>query len=172
LTRKIDAWIDSGYYPGASLIVVKNNRVIHKKYFGNYQPQTVAYIASAGKWLVAATIAALVDEGKLSWDDKVEKWLPRFKDIKGNATLRQLLSHTSGYPDYQPQGKHPDDYQTLAESVEHIVNLPADTTPIWRLSDAGSRPHELRWQQEKNGKNYLKKRLPGLCTWRQLILPR
>jgi CubicO group peptidase (beta-lactamase class C family) len=129
IDKKIDSWIDSGYYPGASLIVVKNNRVIHEKYFGNYQPQTVTYIASAGKWLAAATIATLVDEGKLSWDDKVEKWLPQFKDIKGKATLRQLFSHTSGYPDYQPEGKHPDDYQTLAESVKHIVDLPADAPP-------------------------------------------
>src|SRR5213080_3718195 len=66
--RQISGWIDSGYYKGASVIIVKNDRVVHQKYFGNYTPTTVAYIASAGKWLAAATIAALVDEGKLSWD--------------------------------------------------------------------------------------------------------
>lgn len=127
--NRINSWIDSGYYNGASLIVVQNNKVIHQQYFGSYRPNTVAYIASAGKWLAAATIAAVVDEGKLSWDDPVRKWLPQFTDSKGDATLRQLLSHTSGYPDYQPKGKHPDDYQTLSESVKHIVNLPADTNP-------------------------------------------
>ncbi|SEO06897.1 CubicO group peptidase, beta-lactamase class C family [Mucilaginibacter gossypiicola] len=127
LDRKIAGWVDSGYYKGASVIVVKDDRVIHKHYFGNYGPETVAYIASAGKWLSAATIAAVVDEGKLSWDDKVSKWLPEFKDQKGEATLRQLFSHTAGYPDYQPAGRRADNYQTLKESISHIVDLPADT---------------------------------------------
>jgi CubicO group peptidase (beta-lactamase class C family) len=127
--NKIQSWIDSGYYPGVSIIVVKENKTIYEQYFGSYAPETVAYIASAGKWLAAATIAAVVDEGKLSWGDKVKKWLPEFTDIKGEATLRQLLSHTSGYPDYQPAGHHPDNYQSLKESVAHIVQLPADTIP-------------------------------------------
>jgi len=129
ITNKIQSWIDSGYYPGASLIIVKDNKIIYEKYFGSYDTNTVAYIASAGKWLAAATIAAVVDEGKLSWNDKVKKWLPQFNDIKGEATLRQLFSHTSGYPDYQPANNHRDDYQTLTEAVAHIADLPADTIP-------------------------------------------
>ena len=129
VTKKIQSWIDSGYYTGASIIIVKDHHTIYKNYFGNYKPETVAYVASAGKWLAAATIAALVDEGKLNWDDKVSKWLPEFTGMKGQATLGQLLSHTAGYPDYQPPGEKRDDYQTLQESVAHIVKLPADTAP-------------------------------------------
>ncbi len=129
LRSTIQGWIDSGYYPGAAIIIVKDDTVIFEKYFGNYTPSTVAYIASAGKWLAAAAIAAVVDEGRLHWDDKVKKWLPQFTGPKGQATLRQLLSHTAGYPDYQPPGNKPDDYQTLEESLAHIVTLPADTLP-------------------------------------------
>jgi CubicO group peptidase (beta-lactamase class C family) len=129
LDAKINGWIDSGYYKGAGFMLVKDNQVIHKKYYGNYRPETVVFIASAGKWLAAATIAALVDEGKLHWNDKVNKWLPEFTDEKGQATLTQLLSHTAGYPDYQPDGQPIDIYQTLRESVAHIVQLPADTLP-------------------------------------------
>ena len=129
IDRKIQLWIDSGYYSGAGLIIAKNNQLIKNTCYGSYTPDTVVFIASSGKWLAAATIAAVVDEGKLSWDDPVHKWLPEFTDVKGTATLRQLLSHTSGYPDYQPKGAHRDDYQTLAESVAHIVPLPADTVP-------------------------------------------
>jgi CubicO group peptidase (beta-lactamase class C family) len=129
LQQKIQSWVDSGYYTGASIIVAKDNKVIYQQYFGNYDTNTVAYIASAGKWLAAATVAAIVDEGKLSWDDKVNMWLPEFKDIKGDATLRQLFSHTAGYPDYQPKGKRPDNYQTLKEAVAQIVDLAADTLP-------------------------------------------
>lgn len=129
IKTRLTSWIDKGYYQGASIIIAQNNQVVYEAYFGNYKPETVTYIASAGKWLAAATVAAVVEEGKLSWDDKVVKWLPEFTDSKGQATLRQLFSHTSGYPDYQPKGNHRDDYQTLEESVKHIVSLPADTVP-------------------------------------------
>jgi len=137
IENKIKSWVDSGYYPGASVIIAKDNKIIYEKYFGNYKPETVAYIASAGKWLAAAAIAAVVDEGKLTWDDKVKKWLPEFTDVKGEATLRQLLSHTAGYPDYQPAGKHPDNYQTLKEAVANIVSLPADTLPGTKFKYGG-----------------------------------
>lgn len=135
--QKIQGWVDSGYYNGASIIIAKDNKVIYKKYFGNYTPATVAFIASAGKWLAAATIASLVDMGKLKWDDKVKKWLPEFNDSKGEATLRQLLSQTAGYPDYQPQEAPVDIYQTLKESAAHIVNLPADTLPGTKFKYGG-----------------------------------
>ncbi|MEO7489659.1 MAG: serine hydrolase domain-containing protein, partial [Ferruginibacter sp.] len=137
LQNKIQAWVDSGYYNGASIIIKKNNKVVYKNYFGNYKPETVAFIASAGKWLAAATIAAVVDEGKLNWNDKVKKYLPEFTDAKGEATLAQLLSHTAGYPDYQPKGEPIDIYQTLKESVAHIVNLPADTLPGTKFKYGG-----------------------------------
>ena len=100
--QKIQSWIDSGYYQGASMIVGRRDTILFKKQYGNHKPQTLVYIASAGKWLAAATIAAVVQEGKLGWDDTVAKWLPEFTDIKGRATLRQLLSPTAGFPDYQP----------------------------------------------------------------------
>jgi CubicO group peptidase (beta-lactamase class C family) len=135
--NKIQGWVDSGYYKGASIIIVKDNQTIYQNYFGNYKPETVSYIASSGKWLAAATIAAVVDEGKLSWNDKVKKWLPQFADAKGEATLVQLLSHTAGYPDYQPNNQPIDIYQTLKESVDHIINLPADTLPGTKFKYGG-----------------------------------
>jgi CubicO group peptidase (beta-lactamase class C family)/pimeloyl-ACP methyl ester carboxylesterase len=129
LDQRITTWVDSGYYQGAAVIIGQGNKEIYKRYYGNYNPQTTVYVASAGKWVGAAVIAAVVDKGYLSWNDKVKKWLPQFTDIKGEATLRQLLSHTSGYPSYQPKGHHTDNYQTLKESVDSIVNLPVDTVP-------------------------------------------
>ena len=124
VSQKVQSWVDSGYYKGANLMIGNRQKVIFQQSFGSYSVETTAYIASAGKWLAAATLAAVVDEGKLSWEDKVVKWLPEFTDAKGQATLRQLFSHTAGYPDYQPKGNHRDDYQTLKESVKHIQALP------------------------------------------------
>ncbi|MGQ1948325.1 serine hydrolase domain-containing protein [Geofilum sp. OHC36d9] len=129
LSTKIQSWIDSGYYSGAAIEVYRDNAQILKSTFGNYTDTINVFIASSGKWLVAATIAAVVDEGKLQWNDNVNKWLPQFTDQKGEATLKQLLSHTSGYPDYQPMTQPKDIYQTLEKSVAHIVELNADTTP-------------------------------------------
>jgi CubicO group peptidase (beta-lactamase class C family) len=112
--------------------------VVYEKCFGTYTPATVVLIASAGKWLAAATIMTLVDEGKLSLDDHPSRWLPEFKnDPKDKATLRQMLSHTSGYPAYQPKDKPVDKYQTLAESVEHLLPLPPDYQPGERFDYGG-----------------------------------
>lgn len=129
LDSKIQSWVDSAYFNGAVLRVVKNDSLFFESFYGGYTDTTALHVASAGKWVAAAVIASIVDEGKLSWDDPVKKYLPEFKDLKGEATLRQLLSHTAGYPDYQPEGTRRDDYQTLKEAVENILPLPADTLP-------------------------------------------
>ena len=87
-----------------------------ERHFGSYTPQTEEYIASAGKWLAAATIAAVVDRGLLSWDDRVGQWLPGPSEAS-EIRLRQLLSHTSGLAAQHPPERARDDHQTLAESV-------------------------------------------------------
>jgi len=87
---------------GAALILRLKGRTVCEVYAGSFGPQTMMPIVSAAKWLSAATILALVDEGKLRLDDSVSHWLPYFKGNKKGITLRQLLSHTSGLPDYLP----------------------------------------------------------------------
>jgi D-alanyl-D-alanine carboxypeptidase len=57
-------------------------------------------IASAAKAFSGATALALVDKGVLSVDDTIGKWLPDQPKAWANVTLRQLLSHTSGLPDF------------------------------------------------------------------------
>jgi CubicO group peptidase (beta-lactamase class C family)/pimeloyl-ACP methyl ester carboxylesterase len=125
VTKRVQGWVDRGYYPGCSVWIAKGDKVLYQKNFGTGTADTEVYIASSGKWLAAAAILAVVDEGKLSLDDQAEKWLPEFKgDPKGKATIRQMLSHTSGYPPYQPKDKPNDGYQTCAESVAHLLPLP------------------------------------------------
>jgi CubicO group peptidase (beta-lactamase class C family) len=137
LQNRIQGWVDSGYYKGCAIVIARKDTIVYKKYFGDHTPHSVAYVASAGKWLAAAAIAAVVDEGKLHWNDQVRKWLPDWNDQKGEATLQQLLSHTAGYPDYQPAGQQPDHYQTLQEAVAHIAPLAADTIPGTRFTYGG-----------------------------------
>ncbi|MGD0382019.1 MAG: serine hydrolase domain-containing protein [Thermoguttaceae bacterium] len=138
ITERIQGWMDSQYYPGAGFLVAKDNQVIYERCFGDFTPDTAVLIASSGKWLAAATIMSLVDDGILSLDDSASKWLPEFKnDPKESATIRQMLSHTSGYRPYQPNDKPPDKYQTLVESVEHIVPLPPVYKPGERFDYGG-----------------------------------
>jgi len=123
LDQQITRWIYRNYYPGASVVIAKDDSVLFEKYYGNYTPETEVYIASAGKWLAAAVIAAVVDQTGLKWNDPVEKWLPEFNgDPKGKILLRQLLSHTSGIRSYQPSPKA-DNFNTLKESVAEILPL-------------------------------------------------
>ena len=79
LDSLIQGWVDKGYYPGASICVKQDTAVLFRKSYGAVSPDTPVYVASAGKWVAAAVVAAVVDRTELSWDDPVEKWLPEFK---------------------------------------------------------------------------------------------
>jgi CubicO group peptidase (beta-lactamase class C family) len=83
---------------GCALVLVKDEKVIYRKGFGSHGPDRVIPIASASKWLAGALIMSLVDEGKLSLDDQVSKYLPEFTEAKSEITIRQLFAHTSGLP--------------------------------------------------------------------------
>ncbi len=102
------ALADSGT-PSASIAVVKDGQIAYVKAYGNARlaPATSAdsemryCIGSVSKQFLAVAILLLEQEGKLSLDDPVGRYLPsltRANDI----SIRQLLSHTSGYQDYYP----------------------------------------------------------------------
>lgn len=65
-------------------------------HFGDVQADTQYPIASASKFLTAATVMALVDDGLLELDAPIASWLPRLPQAAGQLSLRQLLSQTSG----------------------------------------------------------------------------
>lgn len=137
LGDRVEGWVAHGVYPGAGIIVGRGDHILLERYFGGYRADTQLPIASAGKWLAAATIAVLVDEGRLRWDDPAGKWIPELTGPMARATLRQLLSHTAGYPDYQPPDRPRDHYATLAESVAGIVPLTPDADPGTRFRYGG-----------------------------------
>jgi CubicO group peptidase (beta-lactamase class C family) len=84
----------------AVALVWKGDSLIYKKEMGKFDGKTQAPIASCSKWLTTALVMQFVDEGKLSLDDKVIKYLPEFdKYFKGYITIRQCLSHMTGIED-------------------------------------------------------------------------
>ena len=125
----ITSWMNKGYYPGASICVVRDDSVIFQKNYKDVTPDTKVYVASAGKWVAAAVIGAVVDCTELDWNDSVKKWIPEFKnDIKGMITLRQLLSHTSGVRPYLPEPRV-DNYNHLDSAVITPVTVPLSSMP-------------------------------------------
>ena len=112
---------------GCALVLIKDGRVIYRNFFGRHPPDKVVPIASASKWLSGALIMSLVDEGKISLDDKISKYLPEFDDEKSNITIRQLFSHTSGLP---PETRCRNDKRTTLERcASEIATLPLAATP-------------------------------------------
>lgn len=104
-----DALASTGV-PSASIAVVKDGQIVYVSAYGNAKNDTAATakpamrysIGSISKQFTAAALLLLQEEGKLSLDDKVSKYLPDLTR-SGEVTIRQLLSHTSGYQDYWPQ---------------------------------------------------------------------
>lgn len=139
--EQIDAqacrWIEEGVYPGLAIVVARGGRTIFERSYGDVDVDTVTHVASAGKWIAAATIAAVVAEGKLGWDDPAGRYVAGLNPMMARASLRQLLSHTAGYPDYQPEGRPTDNYQTLAQSVAQILPLTPDCAPGTRFRYGG-----------------------------------
>jgi CubicO group peptidase (beta-lactamase class C family) len=94
--------------PGIAIAIVKDGKVVAAKGFGvrklgeptPVDGKTLFEVASNSKAFTAATLAMLVDEGKIAWDDPVTKHLPGFQMydsyVTGQMTVRDLLTHRSG----------------------------------------------------------------------------
>ena len=81
----------------AVLLVYKDGKIVFEKSVGEFTPKTQAPIAASTQWLTAALVMSYVDEGKLSLDDKVSKFLPIFsKYSKGYITIRDCITHLTG----------------------------------------------------------------------------
>ncbi|WP_404709891.1 serine hydrolase domain-containing protein [Sphingomonas sp. MMS24-J13] len=133
--------------PAASIAVVRDGAVVYTHAYGQQregQPATTEgkyKIASISKQFTAAAILLLAEDGKLSLDDPVSKYLPDLTRA-GDVKVRQLLSHTSGYRDFWPQDFAFVDMQTPATPA-HILDkwakLPLDFEPgsRWQYSNTG-----------------------------------
>ncbi len=97
---------------GVSVAVVKNGRTVLAKGYGfadleNDVPataETVFRIGSITKQFTSAAIMKLMEQGKLSLDDTLQKFLPNFPAQGNRVTVRHLLNHTSGIKSYTSLG--------------------------------------------------------------------
>ena len=78
-------------------VVYKDGKIVYQKLMGEFNAKTQATIGDAAKWLTAALVMIFVDQGKISLDDPVSKYIPSFeKYMKNYVTLRHCLAHTTG----------------------------------------------------------------------------
>ncbi len=110
LTKKIDsifAEYDKTYSPGCALAILKDGNIIYEKGYGisnleyniEISPSSIFHVASISKQFAAAAIIRLSQEGKLSLNDDIRKYLPEVPDFGHTITFNHLLHHTSGLRD-------------------------------------------------------------------------
>ena len=147
--RALQPFVDRNELSGAVMLVADKDRVLHRSAVGTsdvvtkrkMQTTDLFWIASMSKPITAIAIAMLADDGKLAFDDPVEKHLPEFRGlwVSGNAaadqrtlvratrpvTLRDLLTHVSGMGEYSITAPH----WTLAEAARLASREPLRFQP-------------------------------------------
>jgi len=106
VTKLFAKWDDPAS-PGAAVAVVRDGMVVYRNGFGSAQleynvpitPSTVFHVASVSKQFPAFAVTLLEEEGRLSVDDDIRKYLPWMPDFGPRITIRHLLNHTSGIRD-------------------------------------------------------------------------
>ncbi|MBE9463509.1 serine hydrolase domain-containing protein [Dyadobacter subterraneus] len=134
ITARVDSlfaeWNKPGK-PGAAVGVIHQGKLVYAKGFGESDmetgarngPETIFHVASVSKQFTAYAIVLLFQEGKLSLDDDIRKYLPEVPDFGKTITIRHLIHHTSGLRDQwnllAMAGWQLDDVITK----EHVFNL-------------------------------------------------
>jgi CubicO group peptidase (beta-lactamase class C family) len=94
--------------PGCALAVIQGGQIVYERGYGManlehdipISPQTTFYVGSLSKQFTAMSVLLLVEQGKPSLDDDVHKYVPEIPDYGHPITIRHLIHHTSGLPDF------------------------------------------------------------------------
>lgn len=94
--------------PGCSLGVIRNGQFVYRKSFGEASlelnaplaPDSVFYVGSVSKQFTAASVVLAAEQGYLSLDDDVRKYIPDLPNYGHTITLREMLNQTSGFRDF------------------------------------------------------------------------
>lgn len=135
--------------PGATVLIAEHGHIVYRRAYGlrdrnRHLPATVdSYyeIGSITKQFTAAAILQLQEAGKLHLDDKLSTYLPNAPHA-GEVTLRQLLSHTSGMPEYldaMDAANAIDKPASFDKLISYIAGKPLDFPPgsRWSYSNTG-----------------------------------
>jgi CubicO group peptidase (beta-lactamase class C family) len=136
--RQVQAYVRNGDFSG-SVLVAKDAHVLFQKSYGmaNYEwkipnsENTKYHIASVTKTFTAAAVLNLEQQGKLKLSDPLSKYVPDFLNGE-RINIEQLLTHTSGLPDFYSLPEYPiKKYQrvTLPDLIAWVKTKPLDFLP-------------------------------------------
>jgi len=149
LDRRVQAHLDENNIPGGLVAVASRGQIIHLKTYGMANVElsvpvtdsTVFEIGSISKQFASAAAMLLVQENKLRLDDPIHHYLPDLPSEWLGVTVRQLLTHTSGIPDYEEIRTY--DVYRFRLTPEEVIRIahsrPMDFAPGtgWYYSNTG-----------------------------------
>jgi CubicO group peptidase (beta-lactamase class C family) len=150
MASRVDAYViaqlHAQHIPGISLGVARDGQLIKTSGYGlaNIEldvpvtPASVFQTGSVGKQFTAMAVMMLVEAGKVRLGDPITKYLREAPAAWRGITVRHLLTHTSGIPDYAPVINFRMDY-TEGQLVRRFARLPLDFPPgtKWSYSNTG-----------------------------------
>ena len=138
--RYVRAEVRRQHIPGLSLAVVRGGRVVLARGYGYANVEldapasdsTIYQSGSLGKQFTAALVLQLADSGRLGLDDPIRRYFPEGPARWDSVTVRHLLTHTSGIPDYTDSVVDLRRDYTEAQLVQVAAALP----PLFRPGDS------------------------------------
>jgi CubicO group peptidase (beta-lactamase class C family) len=135
---------------GCAALVAINGQIVYKKAFGManlelnvpMQPDMVFRIGSITKQFTAVAILQLMEQGKLSLQDDITKFIPDYPTQAYKITIENLLTHTSGIRSYTSEPgimKYMKDDFKPEEVIDKFKNLPMEFAPgtKWNYNNSG-----------------------------------
>ena len=148
--------LKSNNAPGAAVLVVSNGRPVFRRGYGvtdlrtrtPIDPRTDFRLASFTKQFTATCIMLLAHDGKLHYDDHLTDFFPEFPAYGKSITVRNLLNHTSGLPDYEEilMKQYPN---TPDDKIPQILD--AGVLKSLEQEKAGQFPPGSKWQYSNSG---------------------
>jgi D-alanyl-D-alanine carboxypeptidase len=138
---------------GLVIGISKDGRTVFSRGYGKANleldsamtPENVFRIASMTKQFTAAAVLLLVQDGKLSLDDPISRWLPKFPGASG-VTIRELLTHTSGISEFTRLPGYMGKEWRIDRTPEEMVNYIAEhSSPLYEF------PPGTAWSYSNSG---------------------
>jgi CubicO group peptidase (beta-lactamase class C family) len=122
----------TGDSPGAAVMVISDGEILHQAGYGRADldrrtpitPQSAFRLASVSKQFTAMAIMILADRGQLEFDDRLVDQIPELERFGDDITLRHLLTHLGGLPDYYDAltAETGDSMPTTEQAMEFLVD--------------------------------------------------
>jgi CubicO group peptidase (beta-lactamase class C family) len=146
-----NAALSEGPIAGMSIAVSRGDQTLILKGYGKSNleldtsttPDTLYHIDSITKILTSSAVVQLAEQHKLNLDDLVEKYVPQIHFIAPAATVRSLMNHTSGIPDYTSLGPKSENIEAVAFTHQDFLAAIQGEKPqfvqgqSWRYDNSG-----------------------------------